>query len=341
MGVIKMGKSIKRIAAALLASTLCMGVLAGCGAKEEAPSADGTKGKDAPKVALIMQGPISDMAWNATAYKGLTEIEKLGAEVSYQENVAVTSLADSMRTYATEGFDLIFLSTNSYEDIAKTTAPEFPDTQFILINGTESKDNLCALQIADEDQGFMMGAIAAIASPGKNVGFVGGEEITPIINGQKGFEQGAKYIDDTIKINATLTGNMNNVNQAKETAKALIGTGVDVIAPMCDQSAVGVLEAAEEGKVKSVCSGPEQEASAPNSGLMAVVKDTSIAYVAAYNKYVKGELGSDVVKMGAKDGVVFLTDWFTGATDLSDEQKAKVKETYDALSNGEITINLD
>ncbi|MEG1994299.1 MAG: BMP family ABC transporter substrate-binding protein, partial [Oscillospiraceae bacterium] len=134
-----MGKSIKRIAAALLASTLCMGVLAGCGAKEEAPATEGTSGsKDAPKVALIMQGPISDMAWNATAYKGLTEIEKLGAEISYQENVAVTSLADSMRTYANEGFDLIFLSTNSYEDIGKTTAPEFPDTQFVLINGTES-----------------------------------------------------------------------------------------------------------------------------------------------------------------------------------------------------------
>jgi basic membrane protein A len=340
MGVMKMKKATKRIAAALMATTLCVGMLAGCGAKKPAAGGDGKK-EGAPKVALIMQGPISDMAWNATAYKGLTEIEKLGAEVSYQENVAVTSLADSMRTYATEGYDLIFLSTNSYADIAKTTAPEFPNSQFILINGNETVGNLCSLQIADEEQGFMMGAIAAIAAKGDAVGFVGGEEITPIINGQKGFEQGAKYIDENVKINATLTGSMSDVNRAKETAKAMLETGVAVIAPMCDQSAIGVLEAAEEGSAKSVCSGPEQAESAPKGGLMAVVKDTSVAYVAAYKKYVNNELGSDVVKMGAKDGVIFLTDFFSGAGDLTADQKTKVQETYDALSNGTIKINLD
>ena len=90
-----MKKTVKRIAATALTAALCVGTLAGCGAT---PSGDGGKEEGATKVALILQGPISDMAWNATAYKGLTEIEKLGAEISYQENVAVTSLADSMRT---------------------------------------------------------------------------------------------------------------------------------------------------------------------------------------------------------------------------------------------------
>lgn len=334
-----MKKMTKRITAALMAATLCAGVLTGCGAKPAANGGGDGKKEGAPRVALIMQGPISDMAWNATAYKGLTEIEKLGAEISYQENVAVTSLADSMRTYATEGYDLVFLSTNSYQDIGKSTAPEFPNTQFILINGNETVGNLCSLQIADEEQGFMMGAIAAIASQNKNVGFVGGEEITPIINGRKGFEQGAQYIDPAIKINATLTGSMSDVNRAKETAKAMLETGVDAIAPMCDQSAIGVLEAAEEGGAKSVASGPEQAASAANGGVVAVVKDTSIAYVAAYKKFVNKELGTDVVKMGAKDGVVFLSDYFSGAG-MSDDQKAKVKETYDALAGGSIQINL-
>ena len=332
-----MKKMVKRIAATALTAALCVGTLAGCGAT---PSGDGGKEEGATKVALILQGPISDMAWNATAYKGLTEIEKLGAEISYQENVAVTSLADSMRTYATEGYDLIFLSTNSYQDIAKTTAPEFPDSQFVLINGNATEGNLCSLQIADEEQGFLMGAIAAIVSENKSVGFVGGEEITPIINGQKGFEQGAKYIDPDIKINATLTGSMSDVNRAKETAKAMLEAGVDAIAPMCDQSAIGVLEAAEEGNAKSVASGPEQADSAPTGGVLGVVKDTSVAYVAAYNKFLKGELGSDVVKMGAKDSVVFLSDYFPGAN-LSDEQKAQIKETYDALASGSIQINLD
>lgn len=338
-----MKKGLRKVLALALALTMVMTLTVGCGKKAEDSSDKSSNADKKMKVAVILQGAISDMSWNKTAYDGLKKIEKLGADVSYQENVPVSSLADSINTYATEGYNLIFLSTNGYEDVGAQCAPQYPKTQFILINGKASHgDNLVSLQIADDEQGFLMGAIAALTTKSKSVGFIGGEEITPIINGKKGFEQGVKYVDQNIKVNATLTGNFDNVNQAKETAKAMIDTGVDVVAPMANAAALGVLQAAEEsGKSFAIGSSIGQQQNAPKSLIIEIGKDTSVAYEAAYKKFVDGTLGKDVIRMGAADGVVFLSDWYEAAKGIPDDVKAKVKTIYDDLAAGKIKINLN
>lgn len=343
-----MKEGFKKVLLLVLALTMVMVLIVGC-SKKEPVSTDNTSKETTTqetkkiKAAVILSGPISDMSWNATAYNGIKKIEALGAEISYQENVPVSSLADSINTYGSEGFDVVFLSTNSYEDIGAQYAPQYPKTQFILINGKASHgDNLVALKIADEQQGFLMGAAAALMSKTKSVGFVGGSEIPPIINGRKGFEQGAKYVDANIKVNATLIGNMDNVNQAKETAKAIIESGADVVAPMANAASLGVLQAAEESaSAKTVGSSVGQEKNAPKSMAINIGKDTSIAYETAYKNFLAGKLGKEVVKMGAAEGVIFLTDWFEGAKDVPNDVREKLKAIYNDLTAGKITINLN
>ena len=342
-----MKERLRKVISLVLALTILLTLVAGCAKPAAAPADNAAAEPAAPeakkmKVSVILSGPISDMSWNATAYNGLKKIEALGAEVSYQENVPVSSVADSINTYGSEGYDVVFLSTNSYEDIGAQYAPQYPKTQFILINGKASHgDNLVALQIADEQQGFLMGAAAALMSKSRSVGFVGGSEIPPIINGRKGFEQGVKYIDANVKVNATLIGNMDNVNQAKETAKAILESGADVVSPMCNAASLGVLQAAEEKTgAKTVGSSVGQEKNAPKSMAVNIGKDTSIAYETAYKNFLEGKLGKEVVKMGAAEGVIFLTDWFEAAKDVPNDVREKLKVIYDDMAAGKITINL-
>lgn len=342
-----MKKLFAKIAALSLTACMMVGMSACSGGTTSSSSSSGASSEASgakKKVAVILQGPITDMAWNQTAYEGLKKIEKMGAEISYQENVQVSSLADSINTYANANYDLVFLATNTYENSAKTIVGNYPNTQFVLINGAENyTDNMVSYQIADDEQGFLQGAIAALTTKTKKVGFVGGSAISAIVNGKKGFLQGVKYIDKSIEATATLTGNMDNVNQAKETAKAMIDAGADSVSPMCNQSSIGVLQAAEEsGKSNVICSSTNQQDSAPNAAIIGIGKDTSIAYEAIYKKYLDGKLDKDkVTKMGAKEGVVFLTDWYDGAKDIDSDTKAKVKQVYDDLAAGKITINLD
>ena len=78
-----------RIATLVLVLVMSFGLLVACDKKEE----------DAKnvKVALILEGAISDMSWNATAYNGLLKIKNLGATVGHTENTPVSSAADAIR----------------------------------------------------------------------------------------------------------------------------------------------------------------------------------------------------------------------------------------------------
>lgn len=320
--------------------------LAACGGSkpaEETPAAgDNAASEDPIRVACILSGPISDMSWNYTAHQGLLKIEEMGAQIAYLENVENSSLPDCINTYASDGFDMVILSTNSYEEAALPIVKDYPDTQFIIINGQTTEGNVTSYAVADEDQGFMQGVICAALSETNKVGFVGAMEITPILNGRTGFEQGVKYVNESAEINAVMTGSFTDVAAAKETSKAMIGAGVDAIAPMCDNAALGVVEAAEEGGIYAAASGEGQDTIAPNAVVCAVIKDTSIVYANAYQDFLDGKLTGDtgVLKMGAKDGVVYLSDWFAAADGISDETKAVVAAAYEALASGEVSVEL-
>jgi basic membrane lipoprotein Med (substrate-binding protein (PBP1-ABC) superfamily) len=111
---------------------------------------------------------------------------------------------------------------------------------------------------------------------------------------------------------------------------------------MCDSAALGVIEAAEENGIFAASSGDGQETVGPNCVAISVVKDTSVVYEQAFKAYLNGELTGDtgIVKLGAKDGVVYLTDWFACADGVSEDVKAAVAAAYKALASGEITIEL-
>ena len=109
---------MKRLFALILTLTLALS-LAGCGSAGSSDGAgeSGTSGEesgDPIRVACILSGPISDMSWNYTAHQGLLKMEAMGAEIAYQENVENSALPDCINTYASDGYDMIILSTNSY-----------------------------------------------------------------------------------------------------------------------------------------------------------------------------------------------------------------------------------
>lgn len=355
---------IKRVLAILLSMTLSMLLFAGCNggstsvssaaestAAESSGSTEaeqpGEESTEAPagdiQVAAIFGGAINDGNWNETQYNGLKNIEATGATINYMENVSDTDAAEAARTYATEGFGLVYLTTNSYQDYCSSVAEAFPETTFVSINGTLITDNYISVRIADEEQGFMQGVIAALLSQSGKVGFVGGMEINPIKLGSAGFQQGVDYVNATygtsVEAQRINTGSFTDVNQAKETAISMIESGCDVITPMANDASVGVMEAAEEKGVMAIGCGLGQDASAPTATQVIVVKDVAVAYDVTYDMFTKGKLTATAVETyGANRGVVYVTDWMV---DVDVEIQSRVEETMTKLISGEITINIE
>lgn len=327
-----------RFLALFLALLMVLSLTVGCTDNKTATTTTAETVDRKVKVALILEGPISDMGWNATAYEGLKKIEALGAQVHYTENVPTSSVGDAMRQYANDDYDVIFLSTNSYQDVVKEVAPELPDSMFLAINSVVTLENVRSFSIKDEEQGFLMGALAALLTETNKVGFIGGLPIQPILNGQKGFEQGVKYVDESVVVLSEMTGSFDDVNRAKEMALAFIGDGADIVAPIADQSSLGVMQAAEEGNARGIGSGSGQEAVAPTADIVNIIKDTSLAYEAAFKAWQAGELKEEIVSFGAAEGVVYLDEFIH---DVDDDVKTEIKAIYEKLVSGEITIKLD
>ncbi|MFV0413766.1 MAG: BMP family protein [Oscillospiraceae bacterium] len=347
---------MKKVFALAVVFILCFSLFAACGsasssqaassvASESAATSAASEGVDVSslKVAAIFGGSIADGNWNETQYNGLKAIEALGATIGYMENVGDADAAEAARTYASEGYNLIYLTTNSYQDYCSPVAKDFPETTFVQVNGTLIEDNFISVRIADEQQGFMQGVVAALLSQTGKVGFVGGLEINPIKLGSSGFQQGVDYVNATygtsVEAQRINTGSFTDVNQAKETAISMIEAGCDVVAPMANDASVGVMEAAEEKGVMAIGAGLGQDASAPTATRTIVVKDVAIAYSATFEAFVAGELKAtaEVETYGANRGVVYVTEWLG---DVDADVQAKVAETMEKLAAGEITISL-
>ena len=94
------------------------------------------------KVAFIMGGPISDMSWNYTGYQGLMMMEEEGAQVVYQENTDPSNIVESVRTYASEGYNIIFINDDTNQEDVVNTIQDFPETQEFICNGTNHTENV-------------------------------------------------------------------------------------------------------------------------------------------------------------------------------------------------------
>ena len=295
-----------------------------------------TDGK-ADRVALILEGAISDMSWNATAYAGLQKIEAMGAETQYVENVPVSAVGDSIRTFAENDYNIIFLATSTYADEAERLMGDYPHVMFFLINSAVTGPNARSFAIQDAEQGFLMGALSAHLTEAGKVGFIGGTPINPIINGSKGFDQGVAYVDPDIEVISENTNSMDDVQKAKELAKAFASQGADVLSPMANQSSLGVMEAAEEEGAYCIGSGQGQNDVAPTMAVTSVIKDTSVAYEAAYQAFLDDELPEAVLPMGAAQGVIYFDEWYI---DVDQEIIDAMDQIIQDFIDGTITIDL-
>ena len=352
----RMNKKILKLLSLVFALVFALSLAVGCGNGTDEPETTdpvetetpGTEpaGESRPglrtdgkanRVALILEGAISDMSWNATAYAGLEKIAAMGAETHYVENVPVSAVGDSIRTFADSDYNIIFLATSTYADEAERVMGDYPDVMFFMINSAVTGPNARSFAIQDAEQGFLMGALSAMMTESGTVGFVGGTPINPIINGSKGFAQGVAYVDPDVKVLSENTGSMDDVNKAKELAKGFISQGADVLSPIANQSSLGVMEAAEEEGAYGIGSGAGQNDVAPTMAITSVIKDTSVAYEAAYQAFLDNELPEKVLPMGAAQGVIYLDEWYI---EVDQEIKDAMDQIIQDFIDGTIEIDL-
>ena len=105
-------------------------------AGETAETAEAPKDGKVYKVAMICDSSISDGGWGMSCYNAMMDAaEKHGWETAVSDSIEQSAYFDTIDSYCTLGYDMIYAPGNQYTDAVLQAAAEYPDIAFALLNG--------------------------------------------------------------------------------------------------------------------------------------------------------------------------------------------------------------
>jgi basic membrane protein A and related proteins len=294
-----------------------------------APAAANSAGS-AEKVAFLFMGPTTDQSWNQFGLDGAKKAKaECGIDYAFTESVKQTEFDESFRNYAQQGYKTIIGDSGTFQESAAKIAGEFPDTNFIVINGTKGNgSNLSGIYSDYWQMGYLAGAVACQMTKTNKVAIVTAEKFGMVEPSFVSFPLGAKSCGKDVTTETIVTGSFDDVNKAYEATTALANKGVDVVWHQLDSAASGVFSAAQDKSIFTIGLYGDQSSMSPKTVAASVfVAPATQNYLAACGKVGKGKADMVTLSNGME---IVMTNLMS-----ADAQKA-IKQTIEDLKSGKI-----
>ena len=228
---------MKKLLSLLLAATMVMGCLVGCGGGNgDANTEGGNTGSDEEyAVAMITDyGDITDQSFNQTTYEACKAFcEENGLDFKYfkpQDDSTADRVA-SVESAIDEGYNVIVMPGYAFGGTVAEVAADYPDVKFIALdvakgdlleaavaNAGEEYDynpdnwkledyvdmsNVYCAIYQEELSGYMAG-YAAVKLGYKNLGFLGGMAVPAVMRFGYGFVQGADAAAKELNVDVSI-----------------------------------------------------------------------------------------------------------------------------------------
>ena len=341
-------RKLSKISVAIAALSL---VLAGCGDDGDDGGGNGdTKAGTEVKVGLAYDvGGRGDQSFNDAAAAGLDKA-KDEYKVESQESEASDGEPESAREerliqMAEAGYNPVVAVGFAYAPAITKVAPQFPDTQFGLIDSEDAKgDNIANLVFTEHEGSFLVGVAAALKTKTKNVGFVGGVNVPLIKKFEAGYMAGVKAVDPTIKVQSTyLTqppdfSGFGDPAKGRTAAEGMFDGGADVVYHAAGGSGLGVFQAAKAAKGLGIGVDSDQYNTVPDDlkpvVMTSMLKKVDVAVFDYIKSFVDGETQSGPVVFDLEAGGVDYSKTGGQVDDIADQ----LDEYKEKIISGEITV---
>lgn len=344
---------MKKLIAILLALTLCLTLLAGCGG-EPAPSSStepgssdgsssGPAGSGEPlRVGVLVDGKLGDNAANDDTYSGVQQFaDETGAELTTIEVSEIQDHEINARNFAEEGYPLVLVCGAQPSELIAQVAEEYPETHFIILEGTvEDMPNVTCLRSRPNEAAFLTGAFNALMN--KELGgdlkaaFVGGMRNPNLERSQYGFSAGCEYVGG--ECNVVYVGNFTDVAKAKEITLQLYNDGLKIVQAFAGGAGMGVYQAAEgQGEGYWALGAASGQFDLSDSILASQVKYGGVMMYNACMKYMEGTLEGGSIEVGLEDGSVGIKYNPLNEDKVPQEIKDQIAELEEKLLSGELT----
>ena len=288
------------------------------------------------KVAALLPGLVTDFSWNQWGFEGLTRASKeCGFEVAYTENVTQDAQLEIFRSYAAEGYSVIFGHGGEFGQAAFQVGKEYPDVKFVWGNGLKGDGaGVTGVSLDYYQDGYFAGVIACQVTKSKKIGIVIGEMIAIAEEALKGYTDGAQTCGNKVEIVSVVTLAWADVQKANEAAKAMIADGVDVLFHLLDAADAGVFAAAQDGGVLAVGSMSDQSSLGPKAVVGSIgIKPDQIFYSVLVGT-IPLDGGAHIIGLNVKNGLeVYWNDDVA-----TPEVIAKTEEIIKKVASGALKI---
>jgi basic membrane protein A len=308
-------------------------LLAGC-----ANSASKSTAAAPLRVAMVTDvGGLGDKSFNDSAYAGLTWAKTyLGASTEVLQSKSAADYQPNLTALADQGFDEIFAVGFLMSKDLTHVAHRYPARRFAIIDAVVPEPNVTSITFREQEGSFLAGALAAMVSKTKRVGFLGGMDVPLLRKFEAGYTAGARQVDPSVKVLVKYVGSFEDVASGKELASVLFDARADVIYVAAGKSGLGAInETRARSGVYAIGVDSDQDGLAPGKILTSVLKRVDVA-VFGVAQDVQKKMPSKSVELGLKEAGVDLTDFkYTRAT-IGDENLLRLRELRQAIVDGRI-----
>jgi basic membrane protein A len=335
--------SIRRRAAlrrALVLAAAC--VLSACGGSSSPAAGSRAAGvADAAPLRLAMVtdvGGLGDKSFNDSAYAGLQAAKtRLGADVQVLQSKSAADYQPNLTTLADEDFDEIFaigfLMSKDVEEVAR----QYPKRHFAIVDAIVDEPNVTSVTFREQDSSFLAGALAALVTKTKTIGFLGGVDSPLLRKFEAGYSAGAREIDPKVNVVVKYVGSFEDVASGKELAGVMYDAGADIVFVAAGKSGIGAIEETRARKgVYAIGVDSNQDGLAPGKILTSVVKRVDNAVFKIAQDAHSQKLPSGPVEFGLKDDGVGLTDFRYTRAAIGAKNIARIAAIRTAIVDGKI-----
>jgi basic membrane protein A len=248
----------------LLAFGLAVGlVVAGCGG-------GGLLGGGL-KIGMVTDiGQLEDKSFNEFSWKGVQD--GASAVGGTAKNIVTKDIADykqNIQSFVDQKYDVIVTVGFLIGTETLAAAKANPSIQFFGVDqfvAPPEPPNYQGLLFNEAQAGYLAGIVAGTITKTNKIGAVGGrEDVPPVVNYIKGYENAAKATKPGVQVLINYVGDFNAPDKGQASAQTMIGQGADVIFQVAGLTGAGALRAACSAKIYGIGVDVDQYLSLPDS----------------------------------------------------------------------------
>lgn len=307
------------------------------------------------KITLVTdKGNIDDKSFNQGSWEGVIEFaEANGMEegTDYQyikpEEASDAGYLAAIDLAVEGGANVVVCPGYLFEVAVYEAQTKYPDVKFLIIDGAphtadyatyETKENVASIMYAEEESGYLAG-YAAVKDGFTKIGFMGGMAVPAVQAFGYGYLQGADAAAQElgVAVDATYhyTGNFEENDQNKATAKTMYQQGTEVIFACGGSVGKSVFSAAAEAEAKAIGVDVDQRYDS-ETVITSATKGLGASVVSVLEAIKDGSFDTYAGKTtyfdATNDGVGLPTMVLDGSSDNAFDRFAKFdKAAYDAV----------